>query len=153
MRATSHVIAELLPARTARDILTMTGGRELRTWTDDLHPVADPAVTKIAALLTTEAASQVAAVAARLGFDYSDVITEVANVVAWRARSPKRLADRDPRHDLQRDLPQTSSSARRLAASSFPRDSAWTVPERPQPSRDAPSVCDSRAPRAAHRLA
>lgn len=142
MRAAASLIAGLLPAPAAQAIMTVTAGRELRSWAEDLRPVADPAVEKIARLLAADAACQVAAAAGRLDFDYSDVITEVANAVARQAGSPKRLAGRDRRHDLARDPIQAGAESRNLAAGNFPHGRAWMAADRPQ---DAPAVRDIRA--------
>lgn len=55
MRGTALVIAGLLPDSLARDITALTGGQALRTWDDDLRPANEPAVERVARLLTGDA--------------------------------------------------------------------------------------------------
>jgi len=144
MRGTAQVIAGLLPAGVAREITALTGGRTLRTWTDDLRPAHEPSVERIARMLPGDTVSQVVAVASRLGFDYSDVITEVANAVTWQACSPKRLSGRDRRPDLDRGATPVPGQVSDLAASSFPRHPV--ARHAPPSSRSAPAAGSTTPP-------
>jgi DNA primase len=112
MRSTAEVIAGLLPARTAEAIRQVTGNRELATVDEQMRPVANPELPKIARVLPADIAYQTTRVAERLGFtDYSDVLAEVANAVTRNAAQPdSRAARRAPQ----------------LAASSFPNPPSAT---------------------------
>jgi hypothetical protein len=90
MRSAAAVIADLLPAETAKAIRRITGNRELATVDEYMQPVANPALPQIASELPADAAFQITRTAERLGFtDYSDVLAEVANAVIRQAANPK----------------------------------------------------------------
>jgi hypothetical protein len=106
MRSTAAVIARLLPAESAVAIRQITGNRELATIDEQMRPVANPELPRIAHVLPADAAYQTMRVAERLGFtDYSDVLVEVANAVI-------------------RDAVRPVSPAARLAKSGFPHPPA-----------------------------
>ena len=119
MRATATLIASLLPDGTATQIRGITAGRELQTTDDLLRPVGNPEIPQIAAILPAETAYQVVRAAAKLGFDTTDVLTEVANA-ATRNTPPSRHQPR-ARHPRQgRNPAAPQPSAAQLASISFP---------------------------------
>jgi DNA primase len=91
MLKTAVLIAGLLPDGTARQIRSITAGRELQIVDDQLRHVDNPELAEIVRVLPAETAYQAVRTAAKLDFDVSDVLTVVANAVtlgAQKARSP-----------------------------------------------------------------
>jgi DNA primase len=89
MRSLAAVIADLLPAETAREIRRIIGNQELATLDVHMQSVANPALPQIARALPADAAFQIAQTAERLGFtDYSDVLAEVANAITRKTAIP-----------------------------------------------------------------
>ncbi len=113
------LIAGLLPGGTARQIRSITAGRELQIFDDQLRHVDNPELAEIVQVLPAETAYQAVRTAAKLDFDVSDVLTVVANAVTLGARSPKgqEPALRDTR---ERARPALRPEASRLAGTSFP---------------------------------
>jgi DNA primase len=121
LRSAALLIARTLPVGTTENILRMNALRQLNAAGDQAGLVACPQLPVIARLLPEAAASQVARAADRLGVDFSEVITEVANAVADEATDPKGPAVPVP-HDQSRlgltgDRPASPVS---LTAGSFP---------------------------------
>ena len=118
MRATASLIASLLPDGTATQIRDITAGRELQTTDDMLRPVGNPEIPQIASILPAETTYQIVRAAAKLGFDTTDVLTEVANA-ATRSTRPAGHQPRAPHPD--QSPAATPPSVTRLASTSFPR--------------------------------
>jgi len=119
MRSTAALIAELLPGQAAKQISQLTGGRKLVLFDNLANPVEIPALPRIAAALPAETAYQVVRAAAKLGFDATEVIAEVANTVTRDARSPKgRAPARHGTHERARPVPGPEPA--RLAGAGFP---------------------------------
>ena len=120
MRATAALIASLLPDGTATQIRDITAGRELQTTDDMLRPVGNPEIPTIASILPAETTYQIVRAAAKLGFDTTDVLTEVANA-ATRSTRPPGNQPRAPHPGQSRSADATPPSVARLASTSFPR--------------------------------
>jgi DNA primase len=119
MRSSALLIANLLPAETARQVLQATGGQHLTALGDDLRPVADPTLPEIARMLPANAICQIVRVADALGIDYSDMTAEVVNTLNAGLISPKRPVARG--QELNRRLSHTGDlNPARLATSAFP---------------------------------
>jgi DNA primase len=119
MHSTAALIAELLPAQAAKRITQLTGGRQLVLVDDLANPVEIPQLPRIAAALPAETAYQVVRAAVKLGFDATEVMTEVANSVTRDARSPKgRTLARHGTRERGRPVPGPEPA--RLAEASFP---------------------------------
>jgi DNA primase len=119
MHSTAALIAELLPTQAAKRISQLTEGRKLVLLDDLANPVEVPELPRIAAALPAETAYQVVRAAVKLGFDATEVMTEVANTVTRDARSPKgRAPARHGTRELARPVPGPEPT--RLAEASFP---------------------------------
>lgn len=119
MRSTAALIAELLPGQAAKRISQLTGGQNLVLVDDLANPVEIPELPQIAAALPAETAYQVVRAAVKLGFDATEVMTEVANTATRDARSPKgRQRARHGTRERARPVPGPEPA--RLAAASFP---------------------------------
>jgi DNA primase len=119
MHSTAALIAELLPSQAARRISQLTGGRNLVLVDDLANPVDIPELPQIAAALPAETAYQIVRAAAKLGFDATEVMAEVANTLTRDARSPKGRAP--ARHGTrERVRPVPGPEPARLAEASFP---------------------------------
>ena len=79
MRSAASLIAGLLPDDTASQIRDITAGRELQTTDDLLRPVDNPEIPQIARILPADTSYQIVRTAAKLGFDCTDMLAEVAN--------------------------------------------------------------------------
>jgi DNA primase len=119
MHSTASLIAGLLPDQLAAQISQLTGERDIVLVDDMLHPVDNPQLPRIARVLPADAACQVVRAAGTLGFDVSEVLTEVANAATRIIRSPKgrRRALRDDPGPLH---PDRRAAAPVLASGSFP---------------------------------
>ena len=113
------LIADLLQDGTARQIRSITAGRELQIVDDQFRHVDNPELAEIVRVLPAETAYQAVRTAAKLNFDVSDVLTVVANAVTLGARSPK---GQEPAlcYDRERARPAFRPGASRLADTSFP---------------------------------
>jgi DNA primase len=119
MRATAALIASLLPDGIATQIRAITAGRELQTTDDMLRPVDNPEIPQIAAILPAETTYQTVRAAAKLGFDVTDVLAEVANAATSSTASPgHQPSDRHVDRGRSRDSAQPTAA--RLASTSFP---------------------------------
>jgi DNA primase len=119
MRATATLIASLLPDGTANQIRDITAGRELQTTDDMLRPLDNPEIPQIAAILPADTTYQVVRAAAKLGFDTTDVLAEVANAATRGTASPGHQPP--ARHPGQGRSPaDPQPGAARLASTSFP---------------------------------
>ncbi len=125
MRGAAALIADALPTHVAERIAELTGGKPLRLLDDDMRPVASPALEPIARLLPADAARQISLIADRLGFDHSDVTTELANAVSKATTRPKqrttgRMPGGTPDETGAPRHAQAANSASHLATTSFP---------------------------------
>jgi DNA primase len=120
MRATATLIASLLPGGTATQIRGITAGRELQTTDELLRPVDNHEIQQIAAILHAETTYQIVRAAAKLGFDTTDVLAEVANA-ATRGTASAGHQPRAPHPGQSYGPDATRPSVAGLASTSFPR--------------------------------
>jgi len=119
MRSAASLIAGLLPDSTASQIRDITAGRELHTTDDLLRPVDNPEIPQIARILPADTSYQIVRAAKKLGFDCTDMLTEVANA-ATRNTGSAGHPPRAPRNDQSRSPAAPQPGAARLASTSFP---------------------------------
>ena len=132
MRSAASLIASLLPDGTASQIRDITAGRELQTTDDLLRPVDNPEIPQITGILPADTSYQIVRAAGKLGFDCTEVLTEVANATTRNTGSAGHQP-RAPRNDQGRSPAAPQPSAARLASTSFPRP-----PLTPQASPELP---------------
>ena len=132
MRSAASLIASLLPDGTASQIRDITAGRELQTTDDLLRPIDNPEIPQIAGILPGDTSYQIVRAAGKLGFDCTEVLTEVANATTRNTGSAGHQP-RAPRNDQRRSPAAPQPSAARLASTSFPRP-----PLTPQASPELP---------------
>lgn len=147
MRSAAGLVADLLPPGEARQIQGVIGDRELQMTDELLPPVSSHELIQIARALPTDIAYQVARLAGKLGFDYSEVLIEVTKVFDERNRYPKDPA-RAVRNNADRTQPTRQPTAAQLAHTSFARP-----PLAPQTSTDhwASRPASSSTPRTTYR--
>ena len=148
MRATAALIASLLPDGTATQIRDITAGRELQTTDDMLRPVGNPEIPQIASILPAETTYQIVRAAAKLGFDTTDVLTEVANAATRSTRPPGTPAPRPPpRPEPRRRLPRRPAWPAWPAPASPDRRSPRTPPRGSRPARRSRNPAAALPPR------
>ena len=119
MRATATLIASLISDGTASQIRAIIAGRELQTTDDLLHPVDNPEIPQITAILPAETAYQTVHAAGKLGFDVIDVLAEVANATTRRT-GPAGHQPRARHPGPSCGAGASQPTAARLASTSFP---------------------------------
>jgi DNA primase len=143
MRSVATAIAGLLPPEAVQAIRRITGDKELVVLDEQMRPVTNPELPKLARAIPADTAYQIARTAERLGFtDYSDVLAEVVNTVTRKAARPKavrrnvapRLADASFPHKTLvtpcRDEPQLYSSSGQVLTRSRRERSTYYLPKR-----------------------
>jgi DNA primase len=139
LRSAASLIASTLPAQTATAILATTGGRQLRTLDDTLHPVANRELIAIASILPSGPVSQVVRAAQRLDTECSDVIAAVANTLASTATVRARSPARQPAARADPPTPAPGLSGPSFPPSSRPQ-TTQTERAPPEPRRPAAAV-------------
>jgi DNA primase len=119
MLSGASLIAELLPSGSAQQIRAITGNRELQTIDELLRPVHTPELAQIARILPADIAYQIARIADKLGFEYSEVLTEIANATTRQTRRPQGPGPAR-RHSPDNAQPAGNPTAVQLARTSFP---------------------------------
>ena len=120
MRSAASLIASLLPDGTASQIRDITAGRELQTTDDLLRPIDNPEILQITGILPADTSYQIVRAAGKLGFDCTEVLTEVTNATIRNTGSAGHQP-RAPRNDQGRGRAAPQPNTARLASTSFPR--------------------------------